>query len=104
MLKGLGDIGNLMKMQKEMKSIQKRLKKMNVEGESPDGSIKAIVNGEYSLVDISIDEKLVESADKNKIQKMVLSAVNDAVDKVKQQSASEMAGLAGGMDLSSFMK
>ena len=37
MLKGLGDIGNVMRMQKEMKNIQKAIKKAKINGESSDG-------------------------------------------------------------------
>ena len=104
MLKGLGDIGNLMKMQKEMKEMQKKLKKASLEGMSSDDSVKATVNGEYELLDIKVSQDLIRTGDIKKIEKMILSAVNDAIVKVKEYSASEMARLAGGMDLSNFFK
>lgn len=104
MLKGLGEVGNLMKMQKEMKNTQKRIKKTKLEGESSDGAVKATVNGEFNLVDISIDDELVKSGDKKKIEKMVFSAVNDAVDKIRDFSAEEMKKLTGGMDLGGLFK
>ncbi len=104
MLKGLGDIGNLMKMQKEMKNIQKKIQKTKIDGQSSDGSVKASVNGEFSLLDISISEDLVKSGDVKKIEKMVYSAVNDAVNKAREFSAEEMKKIAGGMDLGSLFK
>ncbi|HOP63456.1 MAG TPA: YbaB/EbfC family nucleoid-associated protein [Spirochaetota bacterium] len=104
MLKGLGDIGNLMKMQKEMKNIQKKIQKTKVDGESSDGSVKAVVNGEFSLLDISISEDLIKTGDVKKIEKMVYSAVNDAVNKAREFSAEEMKKIAGGMDLGSLFK
>jgi len=104
MLKGLGEIGNLMKMQKEMKNIQKKIQKTKIEGESSDGSVKAVVNGEFTLLDISIDENLVKSGDVKKVEKMVYSAVNDAVNKARDFSAEEMKKIAGGMDLGSLFK
>jgi len=104
MLKGLGDIGNLMKMQKEMKNIQKKIQKTKIDGESSDGSVKAVVNGEFSLLDISISEDLVKTGDVKKIEKMVYSAVNDAVNKAREFSAEEMKKIAGGMDLGSLFK
>jgi len=104
MLKGLGDIGQLMKMQKEMKNIQKKIQKARIEGESSDKSVKAVVNGEFSLLDISIDENLIKSGDVKKVEKMVYSAVNDAVNKARDFAASEMKAIAGGMDLGGMFK
>ncbi len=104
MLKGLGDIGQLMKMQREMKNIQKKIQKAKIEGESSDGSVKAVVNGEFSLLDISIDENLIKSGDVKKVEKMVYSAVNDAVNKARDFTAEEMKPITGGMDLGSMFK
>ena len=104
MLKGLGDIGQLMKMQKEMKNIQKKIQKARIDGESSDGSVKAVVNGEFSLLDISIDENLIKSGDVKKVEKMVFSAVNDAVNKARDFAAAEMKAIAGGMDLGRMFK
>ena len=107
MLKGLGDIGNLMKMQKEMRAIQKRLKSMESCGESPGSDVKVVINGEYRCLSVSIDKEFLASHEHKKVEKMVLAAINDAVDKVKQQSASEMSELAGagGMDnMADFLK
>ena len=104
MLKGLGDIGNLMKMQKEMKNIQKKIQKARIDGASPDGSVKAVVNGEFSLLELAIDDALVKSGDTKKVEKMVFSAVNAAIINARNYSAEEMKAIAGGMDLGSLFK
>lgn len=95
MLKGLGDVGNLMKLQREVKNMQKKLKKFRMEGESSDGNVKAMVNGEFSLLSLSIDE----AGDAKKLEKSVVEAVNDAVEKMKEHSAAEMSKLTGGMNI-----
>jgi DNA-binding YbaB/EbfC family protein len=99
MLKGLGDLGNLMKLQKEMKDIQKKLKAARIEGKSGDGGVKATVNGEFGLVDISISPELISGGDVKKIEKQVVAAVNDAVEKMKKHSAAEMSKLTGGLNI-----
>ncbi|MCP4132556.1 MAG: YbaB/EbfC family nucleoid-associated protein [bacterium] len=104
MLKGLGDVGNLMKMQKEMKGIQKKIKKMKAEGESPGGDVKAVVNGEFELLDISIDNDFMKSHENKKVEKMILAAVNDAMEKVRDESAAEMQKITGDMDLGGMFK
>ena len=45
MFKDMGNLGQVMKLQKQMKSIQKSLKKKETTGESSDGSVTAKVNG-----------------------------------------------------------
>jgi DNA-binding YbaB/EbfC family protein len=99
MLKGLGDLGQLMKLQKEMKSTQNRISKARLDGSSSDGSVSAVLTGEYRLVDIKISSELAAAGDAKKLEKMVTEAVNNAVDNVKQFSAEEMNKLTGGMNI-----
>ncbi len=99
MLKGLGELGNIMKLQKQFKDIQKRLKKAVVEGENADGTVKVKVNGEYKIVDIEIDQALINSGDKKKIEKSIILANDVAMDRIKDLAAEEMSKLTGGMNI-----
>jgi DNA-binding YbaB/EbfC family protein len=92
MLKGMGDLGQLIKLQREMKGIQSRLAKATMEGSDPSGKVKARVNGEFSLLELSIDEDLLKEK-KDRIEKSVTQAVNDAVAKMKEFSAAEVGRL-----------
>ena len=89
MLKGLGDLGNLMKLQKEFKNTQKRIAQTTMEGESPDGMVKITMNGEYKLLDVKIDGGIHPETDGQKLEMMILAAVNNGVKKIKDFSASE---------------
>ena len=99
MLKGLGDIGQFMKLQKEFKNTQKKIAKLQAEGQSRDGQVTAKINGEYNLIDIDLDNSLLESKETNLIKKNVLEAVNDAVKNIKDISATEMSKLTGGLNV-----
>ena len=99
MMKGLGDLGNLLKMQRELKSIQKKISKSTIDGWSPDGKIQIKITGEYKVVDISIDEELLKAENKQSIENSMIKAMNDAVDKMKANSASQMGGVGGMMDM-----
>lgn len=99
MLKGLGDVGQMIKLQRELKNIQKRLKKSEASGESHDGAVRATVNGEYRIVDFSIGEEFMSTADRKTLEKAVASAVNNAVDRIKVHMAEEMQKLTGGMNI-----
>jgi len=94
-----GNIGELLKMQKQMKEIQKKIKKAEHEGKSPDGLVKVRVSGEFAVVSLSIDDELVKGGDCRKIEKSVTLAVNDAVAKGKDFAANEMKAMTGGMNI-----
>ena len=94
-----GNIGELMKMQKLMKEIQKKIKKAEHEGKSADGLVKATVSGEFSVLSLSIDDELVKAGDRKKIEKSVTLAVNDAVAKGKDFAANEMKAMTGGLNI-----
>ncbi len=99
MLKGLGDLGNIMKLQKEMKGIQKRLKKMETKGTSSDGAVTAVVNGDFRLVSIHLDSEFVKNADTGQLEQSIVTAVNDAVARNKEFAAEEMQKLTGGLNI-----
>jgi DNA-binding YbaB/EbfC family protein len=99
MLKGLGELGNLMKLQKEMKEIQKSLKKTFVEGFCSDETVKTVVNGEFEFQSIFIDPKLLVDGNSKKLEKLVLFAINDAVDRMKRKSSEEMSKFTNGMNI-----
>lgn len=104
---GLGDMAQMMKLQKDMKDMQKRVQKMTVTGASADGLVKATVNGEFKLLSVEISDDLVAKNDRRAVEKSVLAAVNAAADAAKQYGADEMKKLTGGMNipgLDSFLK
>ena len=94
-----GNMGELLKMQKQMKDIQKRIKKSEHTGEAEGGLVKAVISGEFILQSVSIDDAIAKSGDRKKIEKAVLSAVNDAVTKSKNFAANEMKALTGGLNI-----
>jgi DNA-binding YbaB/EbfC family protein len=95
----LKDVGNMMKLQRELKSVQKALKKAESSAESPDGLVKVIINGEFNLIDINIDESLLDKNNKEILEKQIISTLNKAVDTSKENTAREMKKLTGGMNI-----
>lgn len=95
----LKDLGNMLKLQRELKDVQKALKKAESKAESSDGLISVTVNGEFNLVSISIDEKLIEKGNKQKLEKEILSTINKAIGFSKEHAAKEMGKLTGGLNI-----
>jgi DNA-binding YbaB/EbfC family protein len=94
-----GNIGEMMKMQKQFKDIQKRIKKAEHDGESSDSLVKVKVNGEFEVISLTIDDELIKSGDRKKIEKNVQMAVNSAVLKGKSFAAAQMKELTGGLPI-----
>lgn len=99
MLKGMGDLGNIMRLQKEIKNIQKKIKKIETQGESRDGAIRATVNGDFKLVSLAIDPKFLAESDRERLEESIIDAVNAAVEQSKSVAAKEMSKLTGGMNI-----
>ena len=94
-----GNMGEILKMQKQMKDIQKRIKKSEHTGEAESGLVTVVVTGEFTVESVSIDESLVKKGDRRKIEKAVASATNEAVKKAKDFAAQEMKALTGGLNM-----
>jgi DNA-binding YbaB/EbfC family protein len=97
------DMNKLMKqaqkMQKDMEKAQEELKSKVVEGTSGGGMVKVSINGDYEIKEVKIEKDVVDPDDVEMLQDLVAAALNDAVNKVKETSNSEMSKLTGGMKI-----
>ena len=101
-MKGMGNIGQLMKqaqqMQENMKRAQDELANMEVEGQSGAGLVKTTITCKFKVKKISIDPSLL-GEDKDMLEDLVMAAMNDAVQKVEATVQAKMAGFTQGMNL-----
>ena len=99
-------MANLMKLmkqaasvQKDMARLQEDLAKRTIEFASGGGVVRAVARGDGTLAQIKIDPSVVNAADVEGLEDMVLAAANGALAEVKQMAAKEMARLTQGMGL-----
>lgn len=85
--------------QKNLKKIQDELKQKTVESSSAGGKVRAIACGDASIISIKIDPAVIEPGRVNELEKMVLEAVNSALEKAKKISAEHMQDLMANMGL-----
>ena len=97
-----GGIGALMKqaqqMQENRKKAQEELAKIEVEGQSGAGLVKVLITCKFNVKKVSIDATLV-GEDKDMLEDLVMSAMNDAVAKAEAATQAKMAGLTAGLNL-----
>jgi nucleoid-associated protein EbfC len=102
-----GGIGNLMRqaqqMQETMQKAQAELADLEVTGEAGGGMVKVVLNGRHESKRVIIEPKLL-SEDKDMLEDLVVSAINDAVRKVAAHSQEKYAGLMSGLNLPPGMK
>ena len=108
MLKGLGDMGKMMKaaqeMQGKMAEAQAKLDDVIVTGEAGAGMVTATCTAKGTLTGLTIDPSLFNPEDKEVVEDLILAAIKDAQSKAQETSAEEMGKLTEGLPLPPGMK
>lgn len=103
MMRGMGNMQNMMKqmqkMQKKMAEAQEELGEKTVEGSAGGGMVTVVVTGHKKVVDIIIKEDVVDPEDIEMLQDLVLAATNDALTKAEELSNQTMGQFTKGMNL-----
>jgi len=93
----------IQQMQNRMMKIQQELEETVVEGTSGGGVVKAEVNGQRALQSIKIDPSAVDPEDVEMLEDLVVTAVQDAMDKAAKLAEDKMGALTGGMKIPGLM-
>lgn len=86
------------KMQDDIKQAQAELEKMEIIGESGGGMVSILMTGKREVRKVTIDPSLVGD-DKDMLEDLVASAINDAVHKVNKMKKEKMAEVTSGLPL-----
>jgi nucleoid-associated protein EbfC len=99
----LPDLNGLMeaaqKIQGDMARLQEELAQKRCEASAGGGMVTAVVNGHCEIVSLTIDREAVNPDDVGMLQDLVIAAVNQAVQKVRDLTKEEMAKLTGGLPI-----
>ncbi len=86
-------------MQKDMERIQAELATKRVEFSSGGGMVTATATGDGGVVALKIDPKVINPADKEMLEDLVLAAVDGAIKKSREMASGEMAKVTAGMGM-----
>ncbi|MBW2674877.1 MAG: YbaB/EbfC family nucleoid-associated protein [Deltaproteobacteria bacterium] len=96
-------MGKLMKqaqqMQSKMMRVQEELEAKTVEATSGGGMVTAVVNGKHELISLKIEKDVVDPADIEMLQDLVVAAVNEGVRKAQEMAQEEMSKITGGFNV-----
>jgi len=96
---GMGNMGNLMKMAKQLQKEAERLKKEIEEMEfsgSAGGAVEVVVKGDGRLVSVKISPEVAKE-DIEMLEDMIVVAANQAIDKANKKMEEEMKKITGGL-------
>ena len=83
-------------MQDKAKEVQEQSKNVQFTAKAGGGLIEVTVNGMGEVIDLNIDDEMLD--DKNLLQLLLISAMNDANKMVEENKKSQVMGVMGGMN------
>jgi nucleoid-associated protein EbfC len=91
-------------MQSKMEEMQAKMESLQIEGEAGAGLVRVTLNGKGELRKIHIDPKLIDPAETEMLEDLIVAAHRDAKGKIDTASAAEMQKVTGGLQLPPGMK
>ena len=102
------NLGQLMKqaqeMQTRMNELQAQLEAAEMAGISGAGMVEVTLNGKGDLKKIKLDKTLMDPAEVEVVEDLIVAAFNDAKQKVSAHADEEMRKLTGGLNLPGGLK
>ncbi len=102
-MKGMGNLGNLMKqakkLQQELERVQAEIAEMKVEASSGGGMVTAVVNGKGELLNLKIEREVVDPEDVEMLVDLIVAAVQEAQKTATEKAQERLGPLTQGMNL-----
>jgi DNA-binding YbaB/EbfC family protein len=91
------------KMQAQMMKTQEELHKKTVEGTAGGNMVTVTLNGANELVGIKLKPEVVDPADIEMLEDLIMAAFKTAQDQVKAMNEQAMSAVSGGMKIPGLM-
>ena len=88
-------------LENKMKESQEKIKTIKAEGVSGSNSIKVTLNGDGEMTSIEISKDIMNE-DKTVIEELIISAHNNATEKLKSKTSEEISKVTGGFGIPGF--
>jgi DNA-binding YbaB/EbfC family protein len=95
--------GMMQQIQARLAKIQEELGNLILEASSGGGAVKVTVDGQQNIKSVKIDPEVISPQDVEMLEDMVLTAVNEALNKSRDAAAKQLGGLTGGMKIPGLM-
>ena len=89
----------LLKMQQDMAKAQDEVEKTEFTASVGGGAVTAVVTGKKELTKLTIKPDVIDPEDAEMLQDLVISAVNEVIREIEDESTKEMEKISGGMSV-----
>lgn len=91
-------------MQQKMQELQQQMEQLVIQGSAGAGMVTVTMSGKGDLKSMRIDPKLIDPAEAEMLQDLIVAAHADARRKLEAVAAEEMQKVTGGLNLPGGMK
>jgi nucleoid-associated protein EbfC len=96
---GAGMMKQLQKLQEDMASAQEALKQETLTVTAGGGAVTIVITGDQRIQSITLKPEVVDPADVEMLQDLIVAAVNEAIEASQAHAANRMQGLTGGLGI-----
>lgn len=100
----MGMMKQAQELQQKMQDAQAEIGELQIEGTSGAGLVKVTLSGKGDIKAISIDPSLIDPAEPEMLEDLIMAAHNDAKSKSEVEIAEKMQSVTGGLNLPEGMK
>ncbi|MFY0645065.1 MAG: YbaB/EbfC family nucleoid-associated protein [Bacteroidia bacterium] len=79
--------------QKKAEEFKNSLASMSFEGESLNGMVKAVCNGNKEFSAINVNESIYKIREQAEVEQMIVEAVNEAISKADIEARTQMSSI-----------
>ncbi|TFG48570.1 MAG: YbaB/EbfC family nucleoid-associated protein [Anaerolineales bacterium] len=94
-LGGQGVMQQIQQLQEQMIKAQEALAEEQVTGSAGGGAVTVVVTGNQRVLSVEVDAGLIEDGDQEILQDLILTAINQGLDKSRKLAEEKMGPLAG---------
>ena len=96
----IGQIAKMaQQMQTQMAQAQQELAETTLEATSGGGAVRVVITGAQEVRSIEIDPSAVDASEVEMLQDLVVTAINEAINRSKELERERMGSIAGGMGI-----
>ncbi len=93
---GANIMRQIQQLQEQMVKAQAELADESVTGSAGGGVVTAVVTGDQKVLSVSLDPELIKDGDKEIIEDLILTAINQGLDESRKLAEQKLGPLAGG--------
>ncbi len=90
-------------LQAKMMKAQEELNNATVEATAGGGAVTIVMNGQQKIISIKISPEAIDPSDISLLEDLILTAMNDAIQKSQELAQKSFGALTGGLNIPGLM-